>query len=63
MSNGTEDTSIYGGMGEFVSQTENWTDEEWAEYDAQVAQEIAEWESQTSTDWLTDDSLDIEPPF
>lgn len=56
----------FGTFGEFegYDQTADWTDEDWQQYDAEVAQDIADFEAQTWHDFdefYADDS--IEPPF
>ena len=46
------DNTIYGGYGEFDPfGTLDWTDEDWAEYDAQVEAEIEAWEDAHWEDW------------
>jgi hypothetical protein len=55
---------VYGSFGEFDPYgTADWTDEDWAEYDAAVGQEIADWEAECGPfdEFMADDS--IEPPF
>jgi hypothetical protein len=55
--------TIYGSYGEFdPSEVGGWTDEDWAQYDAYVAEEIAYADARTQEDfenYLPDD----EPPF
>lgn len=43
------ETTPFAAYGEFdgYDQTADWTDEDWAEYDRQVGQDIADWEAQT----------------
>lgn len=58
------ENTLYGSYGEFdPSDTANWTDEDWQQYDRHVAQEIAEWEAQTSAEWEIFADYDDEPPF
>ncbi len=59
------DETPFGSFGNFdaYEQTASWTDEDWAEYDRLVGEEISEWEAQTEPydEFYADDS--IEPPF
>ena len=51
-------------FGEFDTYgTEGWTDEDWAQYDARVAAEIAEWEEQQDAEYGVWDFEGSEPPF
>ena len=54
----------YGSYGEFGSYdvTEDWTDEDWAAYDAQVAEDIAAYEAEQWADDFYFDG-DAETPF
>ena len=47
------DNTIYGGYGEFdLSHTDSWTDEDWAQHDAELA---AEWEAEAAMAYWDDD--------
>lgn len=57
--------SPFGSYGYFEGHdvTADWTDEDWQQYDREVAQDIADFEAQTEPydEFFADDS--IEPPF
>jgi hypothetical protein len=61
MSNEHENT-IYGSYGEFDPYgTDEWTDEDWAEYDAQVAEDMALHDEMMDAYWP--EPWDFDPPF
>lgn len=43
--------NAFGSFGEFVD-TPEWTDEEWAEYDAWLAEDIAKWDAEHEDEWM-----------
>jgi hypothetical protein len=56
------ENTVYGGMGEFLANTEDWTEQDWRDYDDQMAREIAEFE-ESEQNWDIFASYDDEPPF
>jgi len=57
------DNTIYGSYGEFTDGLENMTDEDWAIYDAQVAEDMARYDAENAWDTDLYVDLDTEPPF
>lgn len=55
------ETSIYGAFGEF--QPQNMTDEEWAQYDADVAAEIASHDELMDDYWPSAEDFYGDEPF
>lgn len=56
------DETPFGAFGTFdgYDQTADWTDEDWAEYDRYVAEEMDKWDEDHADDYV---DLDPEPPF
>lgn len=61
--NQNPENTIYGSYGEFDNfGTDDWTDEDWRQYDEQIAREIAEWEADEADAAIFAD-YDEDPPF